>query len=365
MLSISELLRQCWRALEGVLFNLPDTKYINITVFALSLVGCGGGDNVSTVPNTPAAFTLNTTVVIPASTYQANSAELGGWTQLQQARVQCGFGAQKQNTQLDAASLAHAKYLVTLSLAQSTSLLSHTETITNNVWFTGYNPWDRSLFQGYGLQVAEILASTSWNYDISNPPALPGLVQRGSDSMRSLLNTVYHLIGAMYDGPDVGFGAFVQTASIGANRREEYRFGSLNGYQDETKLIKLGTGNLVTYPCQGSSNIPTGFVPANESPNPFPDMTLSQTVGPPIYLKVDSGQTLTLTSRSILKEGIPVSTRVLTRNTDPQYPKEIGSNEVFVVPANPLDSYSTYQINLGGTIDGKPFSRSFTMSTGA
>lgn len=362
MLSISELPRQCWRALEGVLF-------FNITVFALPLlmVGCGGGDNVSTVPNTPSAFTLNTSVVIPTSTYQANSAELGGWTQLQQARVQCGFGAQKQNTQLDAASLAHAKYLVTLSLAQSTSLLSHDETITNNAWYTGYKPWDRSLSQGYyGLQLAEILASTSWDYDVSNPPALPGMVQRGSDSMRSLLNTVYHLIGAMYDGPDVGFGAFVQTASFGTNRREEYRFGSLNGYQDETKLIKLGTGNLVTYPCQGSSNIPTGFVPANESPNPFPNMTsTSQTVGPPIYLKVDSGQTLTLTSHSIIKEGIPVSTRVLTRNTDPQYPKEIGSNEVFVVPVNPLDSHSTYQINLGGTIDGKPFSRSFTMSTGA
>jgi hypothetical protein len=267
-------------------------------------------------------------VTIPSASYAAGSAELGAWNVLQQARVLCGFGALRQSTQLDAAEKAHAQYLTSASMSTGESLLSHYETDRSNTYYTGYYPWDRSRYQGYGTQVAEILEATVWSYDVRNPPTFPTLQQRGEASMLSLMTTVYHLIGAMYEGTDVGFGTDIRTAADGNNRREEYRFGSLSGYQ--TQRVALGSGKLATYPCEGSSNIPVSFVPANETPNPFPAMTSSQRVGPPIYLKVDAGQVLKLDAASILGAGVTVPNTMLLQTNDPH--QVIDANEAFVVP---------------------------------
>ncbi len=341
------------------------------------LVACGGGGggDTGTVPGSPTTNTNNTastgqvlpntSVVIPTATYAVGSAELGGWNVLQQARVLCGFGALTQNTLLDNAAWNHARYLTSISGSSGVSELTHYETVTTDPFYTGYYPWDRTSYQGYGTQVAEILEATAWNYDISNPPAFPTMQARGEASMRSLLNTVYHLMGAMYHGKDVGFGADLQTFATGTARREEYRFGSLNGYQTAARRITLGSGNIATYPCQGSTDIPSAFVPANESPNPFPSMTsASQKVGPPIYLKADVGQVLSISTRSVSSNGVPVATTLLDRSNDPVVPAEIGSHEAFVIPLSALAPYSTYQVSLTGTLNGVPFSRNFNMSTG-
>lgn len=344
---------------------LPPLTLILFASLGLSACGGGGGDAAG-VASTTVSFNnsvTNASVLIPTPTYWPGSAELGGWNVLQTARKLCGFGTLTQNTKLDAAELAHARYLTTESMATSTSLLSHFEsgTTANNIYFTGINPWDRSTAQGYGNQVAEILSATTWNYDIGNPPAFPTLEQRGGSAMRNLLNTVYHLSGAMYQGADVGFGASLQTAVTGTARREEFRFGSLNGFQTQT--ITLGAGNVVTYPCQGSSNIPSSFAPADESPNPFPAYTLSsQKVGPPIYLKADAGQTLVLNSHSISAGATPVTTSVLTSANDPQ--AKISSNEIFVVPTTALAPNTLYSVTLNGTVNGTAFTRIFTMTTG-
>jgi hypothetical protein len=229
------------------------------------------------------------------------------------------------------------------------------------------------LVTGYGDQVAEILVGTWWNYDINSPSlVIPTLEQRGTESMRSLLNTVYHLSGAMYEGADVGFGVDIQTVSTSATkRREEYRFGSLNGYQTDT--LELGKGKVATYPCQGSSNIPPEFDPASELPNPFKDSVyVNAVVGPPIYLKVDRGQKLSVSASSkiVSQNGYEVPFVVLTNANDPNLDPVsrkpyIDPNEAFVIPTVPLDPHTTYQITLSGTIDKLAFSRSFAMSTGS
>ena len=334
-------------------------------ILSLGLLACGGGGDSTTAAPTSVLPTL--TVPIPASSYLAGSAELGGYTVLQQARVLCGFGALRQDTRLDAASLYHARYLNNISLNSGVSVLSHYEEITTDPYYTGRLPWDRTVFTGYGDQVAEILLGTWWDYDTTNPSlVIPTLQQRGTDAMRSLLNTVYHLSGAMYDGADVGFGAELRTVSTGTTtRHEEFRFGSLNGYQISTLNFKLGTGKLATYPCQGSSNIPPAFVPASEMPNPLP--TLS-TVGPPIYLKVDVGQELKITYSNVSQNGVSVPITVLTNANDPNIDlygqKYTGINEAFVIPTVALIPNTTYTVSLAGTINSVPFSRSFAMSTG-
>ncbi len=332
---------------------------------AVLLSACGGGGGGGTSTEIPVATVLtysSVPVTIPPATYAMGSAERGAWNVLQEARILCGFGSPKQDARLDAAALAHARYLTEMSVTTTPEFLSHYETVTSNRYYTGYGPWDRTTYQRYGDQVAEILEATVWNDEVGNPPVFTPPDQRGAASMRNLLNTVYHLTGAMYDGADVGFGVDIQTAVSGTSRREEYRFGSLNGYQ--TQVIRLGAGNLATYPCANSINVPPVFVPAYESPNPFPAMTsTSQTLGPPIYLKVDSGQVLTLGTASVTSSsgvGIPIT--VLTAANDRQ--REIAANEVFVVPNNALLPNTNYQVSLSGIINSTRFTRNFTLRTG-
>jgi hypothetical protein len=340
-------------------------------VLLSGLTACGGGgssDGAASGGSSNAyqgSVLPHVSVTIPAASYAAGSAELGGWTVLQQARVLCGFGALTQNSKLDAAARLHARYLTSISIASGVSELTHYETVTADPFYTGYSPWDRTNAQGYGYQVAEILEASVWDYDISNPPVFPTMEQRGVNSMRSLMNTVYHLSGAMYDGAEVGFGADIQTKPTGSARHEEYRFGSINGYQNAS--ISVGNRTVVTYPCQGSTDIPSSFIPANESPNPFPSMTsTSPPVGPPIYIKVDHEQVLVVTTHSVVRQdGTVVPSALINNSNDPAVPKKITYNEAFVIPSSALSPGTTYNVSIEGTVNGAAFKRSFAMSTAA
>jgi len=349
----------------------PSTFSLSL-ILALSLVACGGGGGDST------SF-------VPAS-YVPGSAELGAWTVLSEARTLCGFDGPDplvkltRNAKLDAAALSHAKYLVDLSIATGVSTLSHYETF-GVAGFTGEDPGDRAVYQRYYYKaLAEILAATVWDY--TSAPTFPTMEERGASSMMSLLNTVYHLSGAMYEGADVGLGAYMITTKINTTTwREEFRFGSLNGYEDSSRRITLGTNKVVTYPCQGSSNIPPSFEPANESPNPFVGSFYASTaVGPPIYLKVDTvnavgaQQVITVDPlRSSITQkvnGMTVLFVVLTHSNDPNKDPNgnpyITPNEVFVVPTTALNPNTTYQVTLNGTINNVPFPKTITfeMETG-
>jgi hypothetical protein len=124
---------------------------------------------------------------------------------------------------------------------------------------------------------------------------------------------------------------------------------------------------MATYPCGGSTNIPSSFAPADESPNPFPNLTLSsQKVGPPIYVKVDAGQVLVVTSYSIKLNSTVIPATLIDYDYDLSVAGEVGRNEVFLVPNVALTPYATYQVTLNGTINGTAFpARSFSFSTGS
>jgi hypothetical protein len=330
------------------------TSFSHVTTaftLACGLVACGGGGG---------GGSSSTGSGVTAASYVPGSAEHGAFTVLQTARTQCGFGAVTRNTQLDAAALAHAKYMVDLSFATGTPVLSHTEA-PGVAGFTGADLGDRAIHQGYIYgAVAEILEATSWDYGTQQ--SFPTMEARGASSMLNLMNTVYHLSGAMYEGRDVGMGAFMDTKKItGTTWREEYRFGALVGYRHTASPIVMGAGQIATYPCAGITNIPPRFAPADESPNPFPNS--AQLVGPPIYVKVDDGQVLHNVIGTVNRNGVNVSTIVLTASNDPN--SEILANEVFVIPSSQLLPNSTYQVNLSGSIGALPFTRSFSFSTGS
>ncbi len=333
--------------MKSIFFRPTFSRLPVAFALAFGLVACGGGGGDST----------STTTNATAATYVPGSAELGAFTVLQTARTQCGFGAVTRNTQLDAASLAHAKYLVDLSFSNGTSIISHDETF-GVPGFTGADLGARAIYQGYIYgAVAEILEATSW--DFRTQQTFPTMTERGANSMRNLMNTVYHLSGAMYEGGDVGMGAYMNTIKINSTTwREEYRFGALVGYRHTASPITLGATQVVTYPCAGTSNIPTSFDPSNESPNPFPGRT--QLVGPPIYVK--AGQSLSNVTGTVSRNGVSVGVILLTASNDPNF--EVASNEVFVIPNSPLSGNSNYQVGLAGFVGTTPFTRTFTFSTG-
>jgi hypothetical protein len=186
--------------------HFPQAHFLRVTAasaLTLGLVACGGGGGGSTPAPAPVDVLPTIPVTIPEASYPSGTAERGAYNVLQSARVLCGFGAAQQNILLDAASLAHAKYLVDLSFATGTSVLNHTET-SGVAGFTGVGLGDRAVYQGYNYgALAEILEATSWDY--RTQPNLPTMEARGASSMLNLMNTVYHLSGAMYEGRDVGW----------------------------------------------------------------------------------------------------------------------------------------------------------------
>ena len=330
--------------------------------------GGGGGSNESTpvaqTPDTPSTpvepvqtgSTLQTSA--PATTYAQGSAELAAFNYLQNVRTSCGFGAVHQNVKLDQASKAHADYLAQGSSADSV-LIGHYETDTSNPFYTGNRSQDRAAAATYGERVTEILHANLETYTAANLANAPSPSVRGLTSMRSLVNTVAHLSGAMNEGRTVGFGATAKNYASNVPGTTftvvQYRFGALLGSQEGTQL--LGAGNVASYPCAATEDAEYAFAPATESPNPFPAITdPSVMVGPPIYLRGDPGALLKVDSYSLKNStGDTVAVRSDVG--------EIQGHEFFMVPNNELQPSTVYTVNLKGSANGKAFERSFAFKT--
>lgn len=336
-----------------------------LAAFTLALASCGGGGGDSGAgfsSGTPATPPGNVTPQgsLPPSTYAAGSGELAAWNYLQNARAQCGFGTLTQNTKLDAASRAHASYLIA-ETTDTNFAVGHGEPNGNNPFFTGNTPADRATFAGYGPQVIEILTATAEMYSATGTavPVQPTDAVRGERGMRSLINSVAHLSGAMAGARTGGLGAQTSSKETQSgnvrNLTVNYRLDALLGFQEGTQL--LGAGNVASYPCAGSVDIDYAFAPATESPNPFPDITdPSAEVGPPIYIRTDPGAVLQITARS-LRNAAGVEQ---TMRTDVG---AIGAHEFFMVPATRLVPGAVYTVNFAGTANGSAFTRTFTFRT--
>ncbi|MGJ7492339.1 hypothetical protein [Variovorax sp. ZT4R33] len=334
----------------------------------LAACGGGGGDGGSgaTSSATGSASTSqapNQTAVdaadeLPASAYAAASGDRAAWTLLQQARTQCGFGNLEQNTRLDAASRTHGQYLLAES-RDGTFAIGHEEANVNNPHFTGRMASDRALYASYGAHVTELLTASIETYVSTGAIAQPTAAQRGARDMRSLLNSVAHLSGAMSSARVGGLAAVSASTTTTADGREtlvvNHRLGVLLGQQERAQL--LGAGKVASYPCAGSVDIDYAFAPATEEPNPFPEVT-DRTVqfGPPIYLRADEGADLRVTAFA-LKDSSgaaqPVRTDAVPRR----------GHEFFMVPKNKLAPGARYTVELEGAANGAAFRQTFDFRT--
>ncbi len=324
-----------------------------------TLAACGGGGDGAPAPAAPAASTpsAGSSIVasVPASTYAPGSEEQAAFALLNAERQRCGFGQLAQSAALDAAAKAHATYQIV------NNIVSHFENLsTNPTGFTGADAGVRVVAQGYtgaGAVADEIVV-------------IPGTgikTGMGESGIRSLLNAPYHLKGLMSGYRDVGISV---RSNVDAGAGAAAVVLQLDAaYKASAGPQLLGRNDVLTYPCDGTTGVDRQL--SNETPNPVPGRDLrANPLGSSIYVAVLDGNTLAITSASMLKistgQFITLRTPITAAN-DPQGPCTSGcfkSHQAYVAADAALDVNTAYQVSISGTNQGAPFSRTFTFTTG-
>ena len=267
--------------------RLLSTPVISLLLTA-ALAGCGGGSG-AVDPKAPAVMqptdgispsisietvTQDMVTSVTPPTYPVGSVQKGAWDVLMSERQNCGFGLLQQDTRLDAASYAHEYYLAQNSIDTKGFVGGHNENPADS-YFTGTNGLERAVAKGVprvsGMSINEILDEQNIVRS-RNTEYFPTSEARGASSMRRLVGSVYHLSGAMYAGRVGGVGAAHLSGPLGTNTMEVYRFGTLIGELAGRNMQRLGSGNVVSYPC-ATARPNASFAPATEGPNPFPEIT--------------------------------------------------------------------------------------------
>jgi uncharacterized protein YkwD len=331
------------------------------------LAACGGGSD-SAAPASPSAQAaapataspnpslVTSTAALPS--YPADSEELAAYQLLNAERGRCGFGLLTASAPLDAAARSHADYLII------NSLNSHLQNASQfPEGFTGTDPAARVRAQGYtdlGGVTDEFAFFTS---------SSPTLSKRGIGvlGIRGLLNAPYHLNGLMSGYRDVGI-AVRSNEDTGKGQRGV--FVQVNAaYTASAGPQLLGSSDVQTYPCEGTSGVNSQL--SNETPNPVPGRDLrTNPLGSSVYIAVREGNRLRIASAAMTQvstgQAVALRTPVTSAN-DPYGPCLtgcFGPHQGYVVPDAPLLPDTAYTVTLGGTNNGAAFSRSFTFSTG-
>jgi len=347
-------------------------------VSILLLTGCGGGGSASGVATetTAAANSATTqspnstqvqiqskaassvpivTAAAPTPTYAAGSEELAAFDLINQSRSKCGFGTLRQNTSIDMATENHVAWMA------ANSKFDHFET-PNTTGFTGVDPVSRLTFAGYKWQSAgEVMSSIT-------VVAKHGF---GAYGARLLLSAPYHLMGLMQGNREIGItvktsgptgsGADIVYPGAAPATWLVADMGSDSTYLYQTQT----TSDVLTYPCQGITNTVTTL--ENEWPNPIAKRDLAtKPVGQPVFIQVAAGQTLSITTASIVTTvgSNPVAiAKTLTAANDDN--KLITPNQAVLIPDAPLAANTEYTVTIQGTNNGSMFLKSFTFTTGA
>jgi hypothetical protein len=323
------------------------------TTVTFKSICAGGATKTSIVSQADAdaqcAAPASVVTSIPAATYFAGSEELAAYTLLNSERARCGFGLLVQNGQLDASARASADWL-TLN-----NYNGHIQ-VSGTPGFTGVTNQDRNATAGY-------VSSNSWESwaDVSGTNAKTGEGQLG---VRGLLIAPYHMASMLSDAKDVGVSIRNATDSASTYGPRVISMFELS-YKDSNGPQVLDASAVVTFPCDGSTQVQPALT--GEDPNPVPGRNLaSAPLGSSLYIAVRRNNTLVVSSASLVKvaTGAPVVLRpVVSAGNDPY--GLYRSHEAYIAPEAPLSANSTYQATVTGTNNGVAFSRTFSFTTGA
>lgn len=318
---------------------------------AIALAACGGGgDSGSTNsgstgnnpnPSNPPSTSVPGTVDTPQ--YAAGSAQLAAMNLLNQYRTQCGFPALKQNTVLDQASQAHAQYMG-LNNGVTDSEVSGSQ------GFTGATYADRATH--FGFPSSAIGAGVSGGFAVTSNGFSQSIA--GTGFVNSLVAGVYHLSAVMYPTELAGFGEYeTQSVVQGTNVTTAWQSISLRN----TSTVQLASSPL-TFPCQGVTGVP--YASRGETPTP---PNVSGMWGTPIAVVGNITDTVSLSTATLTSGSGQIALQVLNATTDPN--KLVQQNTAVAYSTSPLSPSTQYSATLTGTVNGQPFSRNFTFTTGS
>ncbi|TBR77005.1 MAG: CAP domain-containing protein [Burkholderiaceae bacterium] len=339
------------------------SKLILAVVAASTLIlsGCGGGggSTAPAAPTTPPTSTATSTInsVVSTPSYPTASNQAVVYSMLNADRVSCGFGSVSQSTQLDQAALAHSRWMLL------NNMTGHYESTTYPNGFTGVNPQDRGVAAGYVYSTNAGLESGEGQADVSGQVAYSPI-----SMLTELLASPYHEVDLMRGWINIGIGymdsnAAGTTATYGARTVMNVDEGVPSGATYQVP----GPDDVLTYPCQGTTGTATELA-NQESPSPVPGRNfVTSPIGQPIVVELAFGNTLTLTSATMvdMANGSTVALLAPVDSANDPNPGYIESNEGYIMPNAPLAANTSYQVTLNGTNNGTAFSRTFSFTTGS
>ncbi|CAJ0896063.1 hypothetical protein R77564_03953 [Ralstonia sp. LMG 32965] len=311
----------------------------------LCLSACGGGDSAvssdagssSNVPTNSPTQSVPGTVATPQ--YAGASAQLAMFIAINQYRTQCGFPALRENTILDQAAQAHAKY------EGLNNVITDTE-VQGRPGFTGVTGADTAATLGWPAGVFTGRGDAGF-YD----GALVTPAQFGRQFVSAWASGVYHVSIMTYPANLVGFGEYETTYNGFPAGAGTVQFG-------QTATYTLANAPQ-TFPCQGVMGI--AYRGAGETPTP---PNTSGAWGTPVAVMGNLSDTVMLTSAIYTAPGeAPISLQILNSTADPNH--LLGQYQAVAYPTTPLQPNTQYSVVLNGTINGTAFSRTFTFTTGS
>ncbi|BAP89096.1 putative uncharacterized protein [Burkholderiales bacterium GJ-E10] len=137
------------------------------------------------------------------------------------------------------------------------------------------------------------------------------------------------------------------------------------GNQTVSPAAPLYSNAPLTYPCSGLTGVQRENLIAEDMPpyiNGSPAKNAPDSWGTPIVVEANVTDTVRLTSVSVTGPSGAVAVSFYDSSDDP-YSFLIPS-EAFAIANAPLAATTTYSVVASGTINGTPFTRSFSFTTG-
>lgn len=316
------------------------------TLLTLAACGGGGGDSSPSAPGGGSSSGGSTPPpsasggdVSPAQ-YAAGSAQKAIFDTINQQRQTCGFSALTENTLLDTASQAHADYIGTNGGAITDS------EVATNPGFTGAGYADRATHAGYPASTVFMGGESAgyWTNTTLSETAY------GTNIATAWSSGVYHVGAYVWPVTQIGTG---------------WNKTTVNGFPEAHGVItvanlKATTGSApLLFPCDGTTGVP--FKVVGETPVP---PNTNGTLGPTLAVAANPGDRVVLTSGTLIDtSGNVINLQVLNSANDPN--KLIQSFEARAYSATPLAPNTKYSASLAGTINGTPFSRTGSFTTGS
>ena len=303
---------------------------------AAGLAGCGGGGGGSPSGEEDlfdSSFVDDRPPQSGATATYADPQRQAVWQAVNDIRRQAGLGDMFQSGALDVAAQAHSDYV-------SRNASGGPFEVSGRPLFAGFDPDARAIAAGYApAYIVESTASTS-------EPLT------GARFMELTMGAPYHRMRVMTYAPSevgIGFSA-VRPSNIVIDLA--YTAGNSQGAPDTPATV---------WPTDGATGTPlTGCC---EDPRPVQLQEWGYPVSVQTHerkeLKVD---TFTLTDA----DGKAVASTLLNFGTDPNLTLIYRARYVaFLMPLLPLTENSRYTASFNGTINGKPYQRTWSFTTGA